>query len=404
MTIRNSRLAAVLSAVLSTATVWAQVLSPDGNANAQAATGSSPVAYVYVANTPQGSNTNQIVAYTAAANGSLTPIAGSPFPDNVYSMAVNGKYLMAASVTTPDVNAYNIAPDGSLSFVAATDYGRYNNPGGSECGNAGKLFFDHTGASLYVQEFNGSNSCSNTVLASFTVVKASGGLTYLGTANTGVFPGFYTAASFIGNNVYAYAAENSACMYYSIYGFKRDGNGMLNQFNVQANSPIPPNGVSAYIPAWGAADPTNHVAFTMQPANPPGCAPGPLQLASYTADANGNLNTTNTFANMPATSVANPNDTKMSPSGKLLAIAGQEGLQVFHFRGALPIKAYTGLLTSDPINQMFWDNHNHLYAISHNSGKLYVFTITPYRNVMAPGSPYTISNPAAVIVQPLPRY
>src|SRR5882762_8486633 len=176
MTIRNLRLTVALSVALTTATVWAQVVASNVNGDTQAATGSSPAAWVYVASTPQGSNTNQIVAYTAAANGSLTPIAGSPFPDNVTSMAVNGKYLMAASITTPDINAYNIASDGSLSFSAATDYGRYNNPGGSECGNAGKLFFDHTGASLYVQEFNGSNSCSNTVLASFTVVKASGGL------------------------------------------------------------------------------------------------------------------------------------------------------------------------------------------------------------------------------------
>jgi len=201
MTIRNLRLTVVLSAVLSTATVWAQVLSPDRNPNAQAATGSSPVAYIYVANTPQGSSTNQIVAYTAAADGRLTPMPGSPFPEDVYSMAVNGKYLMAAARQKADINAYHIAPDGSLSFAASTEYGQYNNPGGAECGSAGQVFFDHTGASLYVQEFNGSNSCSNTVLASFTVVKASGGLTYLGTANTGAFPGFYTAASFIGKSI-----------------------------------------------------------------------------------------------------------------------------------------------------------------------------------------------------------
>src|SRR2546423_14769720 len=176
MTIRNLRLIAVLSVALTTATVCAQVLSSNANGNAEAATGTSPAAWVYVTSTPQGSNTNEIVAYTAAANGSLTPIPGSPFPDDVYAMAVNGKYLMAASVTTRKINAYNIATDGSLSFAASTDYAKYNNPGGSECGNAGQLFFDHTGASLYVQEYNGSDSCSNTVLASFAVVKATGAL------------------------------------------------------------------------------------------------------------------------------------------------------------------------------------------------------------------------------------
>jgi hypothetical protein len=219
---------------------------------------------------------------------------------------------------------------------------------------------------------------------------------------TGVFPGSYNAASFIGNNVYAYTAEDSACMYYTIYGFKRSTSGLLSGFNVKYNLPPPPKGVRGYIPAWAAADPTNHLAFTMQPANPPGCAPGPLQLASYTADANGNLKTTNTHSNMPATLVSNPNDIKMAPSGELLAVGGQEGLQIFHFNGASPITQYTGLLTTDSIDQMFWDNNNHLYAISHNAGKLFVYTITPTSYKMAPGSPYAISTPNNIIVQPLP--
>jgi hypothetical protein len=251
-------------------------------------------------------------------------------------------------------------------------------------------------------EFNGSNACANTVYASFEVAKATGGLKYLGMDITGAFPGSYNAASFLGNNVYGYTAEDSGCMYYEVYGFKRSTTGLLSGFNAKHNLPSPPNGVRAYIPAWAAADPTSHVAFTMQPANPPGCAPGPLQLASYTADASGNLKTTNTHSNMPGTLVSSPNDLKMSPSGKLLAVGGQEGLQIFHFNGASPITHYTGLLTTDPIAQMFWDNNNHLYAISQSTGKLFVYTITPTGHQEAPGSPYTISSPDSIIVQPLP--
>jgi hypothetical protein len=315
-------------------------------------------------------------------------------------MAVNGKFLMAASRATPDINVYNIASNGALSFAKSINYAQYNAPG-EGCGGAGDLFFDHTGATLYVMEFNGSDACANDIYASFAVTKATGDLTYLGLANIGKFPGVNRAAYFIGNNVYAYAASNSACMYYNIYGLQRSASGLLTEFNVQANLPTPPAGARGYIPDLAAADPTNHVAFTMEPANPPGCAPGPLQLASYTADANGNLSTTNTSVNMPATSITSAYDMKMSPSGKLLAVAGQEGLQIFHFRGALPIKHYTGLLTRDPIGQMFWDNHNHLYAISGTAGKLFVFTITPTQHGMASGSPYKISSPADVIVQPL---
>jgi hypothetical protein len=58
------------------------------------------------------------------------------------------------------------------------------------------------------------------------------------------------------------------------------------------------------------------------------------------------------------------------------------------------------LLTKDPILQMFWDNSNHLYAIS-SAGKLYVGTVTPTKITMAPGSPYLVTDPQFVIVQPL---
>jgi hypothetical protein len=76
------------------------------------------------------------------------------------------------------------------------------------------------------------------------------------------------------------------------------------------------------------------------------------------------------------------------------------GLQVFHFNGSNPITHYTGLLTKDEIDQFFWDNDNHLYAISNASGKLFVFTVTPTSVSQAPGSPYTISQPLNIIVLP----
>jgi hypothetical protein len=103
---------------------------------------------------------------------------------------------------------------------------------------------------------------------------------------------------------------------------------------------------------------------------------------------------------MPTSAVNGVLDIEMAPSGKLLAVGGTAGLQVFHFNGSNPITHYTGLLTTDGIDQFFWDNDNHLYAISAKSGKLFVFTITPTGFSQAPGSPYTISQPANIIVLP----
>jgi hypothetical protein len=389
-----------LSAALFASAAIAQTQSKVIGLEARFSADNSPVAYVYLAVSPSNSSTNQILAYAVAPDGRLTPVAGSPFMEDVTAMAVNGSYLMAASRLTPEVNSYQIHSDGALSYTATANYGQHNSS--SECGDAGQIFFDHTGASLYIQEFNGSDACTNTVVASFAVKKSTGVLSYLGTDVTGVFPGDSSAAYFTGNNLYAFTAENSGCMYYDIYGFVRAGNGNLTSMDFTHNSPAPPSGASGYVPNLAASDSTNHLAFTEQPANPPGCATGPLQLATYTVGSNGDLTTTSTYENMPSAKIVTVNDMKMSPSGKLLAVAGQEGLEIFHFNGADPITKYTGLLTTDPVTQMFWDNSNHLYAISPSTGKLRVYTVTPTGFEEPAGSPYKIEKPDNLAVQPLP--
>ena len=81
-------------------------------------------------------------------------------------------------------------------------------------------------------------------------------------------------------------------------------------------------------------------------------------------------------------------------------MGGTAGLQIFHFNGSDPITRYTGLLTTDDVSQLFWDNDNHLYAISQSSGKLFVFTTTPTSFSQASGSPYMIRQPTNVTLLP----
>ena len=387
----NFRVMMCLGAALTSAAAFAQVQS-QRNPEPQAG---SPVAYVYVAAGTGNGNPNTVVGYSAGTNGALTPIPGSPFQQNVNSMAVNGKYLMAVdSSGPPNIDTFKIGSNGALTYVTSSSCAQT----GNSCLYAFNLFFDHTGSDLYAMEYDGSNDET----ASYSVNESSGVLNYLGNTITGAFPGDYTSTFFIGDNVYAYSADQSSCMYPNIYAFQRESSGLLNsigsQFNVQ---PTPPPGVRIYYPDLTVADPTNNLAMLEQPANPPGCAPGPVQIAVFTADQNGNLSTKSTYKDMPATKIQNPYDMKMSPSGKLLAVAGQEGLQIFHFNGAHPVTHYTGLLTKEPINQMFWDNNNHLYAISYTAGQLLVFTITPTRHAKAPGSPHAIAGAQDIIVQPL---
>ena len=395
--IRNLTIA-FLGATLCTAAALAQVRDETTNATefTSAPVSTTPAAWVYVSSTPAGSSTNQIEAFVAVPNGALTTMTGSPFKENVTNMAVNGKYLFGTNSNGNSIDAYWMEGNGALTYTAST-----NTALSGDCNPLGQLFLDHTGATLYDMEFRGSG-CSNNTYVSFTVNKPTGGVKNIGnsTANNWI----YLPASFIGNNVFAYTASCLGDMYWGMWGFQRSSSGLLTEVSITAAPPKPPTGYF-YCPSFAAADPTNHVAFTMQPVNQLNFSPDkPAQLATYTVDAKGNLSTTSTPANMPQIAVLGVTDLGMSPSGLLLAVGGAGGLQIFHFNGASPITHYTGLLTTAEVDQFFWDNQNHLYVVGRTSNKLWVFTVTPTSYVQAPGSPYTINAPISIIVQPMPRY
>jgi hypothetical protein len=91
----------------------------------------------------------------------------------------------------------------------------------------------------------------------------------------------------------------------------------------------------------------------------------------------------------------------MAYSGKILAVGGTKGLQLFNFSGTAEATQRTGpLLAGVNISGVTWDSSNHLYAISHASNKLYVLTVTSTGVTQAPGSPHTIASPVDMIVQP----
>jgi hypothetical protein len=159
----------------------------------------------------------------------------------------------------------------------------------------------------------------------------------------------------------------------------------------------------AYVPYLAAADPTNHLAAVVS-YNTGESEYGPPQLASYTVDSKGNFSTTSTRKNMPYPEIW-PTSLNMSPSGKLLAVAGWNndgdatppGLQIFHFNGAAPVTPYSGRLTNSLIYETHWDNNDHLYALG--GPGLYVYTVTPASMSEAPGSPYSIPIEASHICQ-----
>jgi hypothetical protein len=357
--------------------------------NASAPAGTSPTAYVYVSSSPS-SGTYEINGYSAAANGELSPVSGSPFTSQgVQSMALNGTYLFGTNGT--DIESYSIESSGALQYVSsvnATQYNPYNS------GGPGPLFLDHSGKTLYDGDIYAQGTGDNAY--QFFTIENGGGLNYLGLgADYGVMQGL--PLSFVGSNLYAYTS-NSYEFSPAILGYQRNQDGSLTELTMSPKYPSAPAGVQ-YLPYLAASDPTNNLAISMQ-ATKNFVNVGQPQLAVYLADASGNLTTTSTSTNMPRTAVGGVFDLKMSPSGKFLAVAGSAGLQVFHFNGSQPITNYTGLLVKGEVDQVFWDNANHLYAISRTAGELYVFTITAGGHTQAPGSPYTVTGPQNIIVLP----
>jgi hypothetical protein len=351
----------------------------------------STAAYVYVSSNPSGTK-NEINAYSVAPDGKLALVTGSPFSAaSGYgaSLAVTAKYLFSANEV--DITSYSIASDGALRRVGTIDAQGFNQ---SDCGGPVSLFLDRSGATLYDEDIY--SDCANNAYQFFDTATLKGKLSYLGTTAR-TTPEFEVPLSFVGDNKYAYGAS---CYhwYQEIFGFVRNSDGALSSLAINPVMPSAQDG-SFYCPYLASTDSSNHVAVPVQPLNNSSFQPdGAYQLAVYTADSSGNLSTKSTYSNMPKVAVGNVSSISVSPSGKLLAIAGTSGLQVFHFNGAAPITHYTGLLSSHNINQVSWDNDNHLYAISPSSGKLLVFTVTPTKYCEASGSPYTITNPQAVAV------
>src|SRR5437879_5232556 len=134
---------ALIATLASTVLASAQVTSSQTDANNQFEAATAPVAYVYVSSYPNSKN--QINAYAAASNGTLTTVSGSPFSTNLNYMALNGSWLFATNGI--NIDSFSIASNGGLkhldSYIAGTNYG-----------GPGDLFLDHTGASLYAGYIN----------------------------------------------------------------------------------------------------------------------------------------------------------------------------------------------------------------------------------------------------------
>jgi hypothetical protein len=359
----------------------------------------TPIANVYV-QTKSG-----VRVYNAAPSGQLTLVSGSPFSVSGQMEAVRGtSYLI--SVGTSYLHSYKLSTSGGVSGqVNQINTASY---GGSQCGTTapGNLI-DHTGQYFTVQLFGALDSSGDPICSAYQTYKiaSNGYFTYLGDAvNTTIgyrFPAELNLSTYSSNDLFAYGAGQTNPYASEFYAFRRASAGDLikNSSFTQTGPTSNPSSGSNYFPILVAADPFSHLAAVMN--LPFSSNVNLFQLASFTINStSGAISSTNTYANMPKLDVY-PSSVAMSPSGKLLAVGGAPGLQLFHFNGSSAPTLYRGNLFSSTsnanINQVAWDNSNHLFALSYDTGaanstaKLYVFTVTPTSVTSAPGSPYKIT-------------
>jgi hypothetical protein len=409
---RLLQLAVCLVTLSSMGTALAEV--PDAQIDENAETVSTPVAHVYVG------NGTQILAYSAAANGKLTAVPGSPFKFNTSLMGANGHYLFGFEPSSVIIDSLAMASNGALKKTATTNTEKYW-PLGSDCPltywNGQGLRVDHSGGYLYNAAIPEDLFCYSN-FQSYKINGSNGQLTYLDETDKIFYGG--PQLSILGNNDFAYSPNCAAAFGNSpspsVTVFQRLSNGELATVNSGAAIPPAPMDTSYpggpvpgyYCPVTMATDPTDHAAMMLHAFDNVGGGDGegdyygPVVIAIFTADSKGNLKTTSTYKNMAVSEPGAGGPMRMSPSGKLLAVGGA-GLEIFHFNGASQATKYKTLLPGESIGTILWDNDNHMYVLGSDAKgpKLWIYTVTPTSVTEAPGSPYSIANAGSIYVQPL---
>lgn len=361
---------------------------------------SSPVAYVYV------SRPTHVDGFSAAANGLLTPVPGSPFANiSVSHMSVTNRFLFGAGDDNQSIYSFSLGKDGSLTKIGEINTHNYD-PADNNCYSVGPTQVDYARTTLYNDDWNCDGDSQ--YIQSYKI-EANGELTFLANSGGESEDWVMGPPAVLGTDTYLYTVgsfdqgEPGGV----IQSYKRQSNGAMELANGNMELPPTKNPDDVYSPfPVVAGDPANHVAIPIQAENSISSAnDGPVQLASFTAQSNGDLATTNTPENMAVSDLQAIDSMSISPSGKLLVVggggsvysSGLKGFQIFHFNGSSPITHYSGVIQGNYVFSEFgWDKHDHLYALG--GGYLFVYTATPTSIVEAPGSPYSIPEASSVIV------
>lgn len=332
----------------------------------------STAAYVYVqVQGPAG----PVYEYNANSSGQLTPISGSPFKPGTAIVGGNGSKFFTLGHTL--LHSWAVGSNGAIgSQLSAIGFSGYTGGScaGSQDGDATGVL-DHSGKYIYLVLQNHEKTQTSDTCQTFQswIVNNDGSFSFDGASEQNSLENTWVGLpSILGDESYAYA-NNYVSGTNNLLGFRRQSSGTLEVISYNETDPTMSGGsYTAYYPDASPAG--DYLVAQLYPNGDTSAAP---QLASYTVDSQGNIASTNTQSNMPTVP---GNETVFSPAGNFVADWGGigDGIEIYKFNGAAPLTLYTTLLSdgSTTIQQVAWDNSNHLYAISYGRNKLYVFTVT----------------------------
>ena len=372
-----------------------------------AESGSGSSAFVYVGSSSQ-SGSATISGFSVGQNGSAQPVAGSPFTVNASQSTVAAPGFLFAT-NGQAIDTYSVAASGAISQTSSTN-GLVGAPAGM---SVDVLALDRNNQNLYASVV--CSSCNN--FYSGWSVNQSGQLSY---SSNGSPLGTLSAAwgfaqlSFSQDDHYIFTAtvcdKNGA-----VAGFVRGQNGSLTSYNPAAAPPLletPGGGVGCSVDTAASSEGYLAVLWTGSYC----CYYPGLAVATYNFNSNGTLNLVPGPANLPG--LTTEYSMSFDPTGTYLAIAGSVGqnnpqgaIEIYRLgqNGSLmavgPMFQLPAVTSFDSVK---WDGGGHLYAITSSQGcgsggcGLYVFNWNGSSLSLAPGSPYSVSQPNSLAVLSAP--
>lgn len=348
---------------------------------AASSTSAGTTAYVYVDIGIPGTTNTNIYAWAAEADGTLTPVSGSPHSGNAASyIGVAHKFLFGTAQGS--VAAWKIHSDGSLTggSISSTP------PEGTAETGPLSLSFDLTHQDLY------ANYSLNGTYQAYAI-GPNGRLTFVDYVDADESSSWL---SFTANNAMAYQTDcyhGNAAM----WGYTRSSTGSLT-VTYDPIQPPQPTGLSSggYCP-WGAATIGNsNVIIAEQPSNDESPT-GPYQMVTFSIASDGSLSTTDTASTAPTATVGNVVDYHFDAKQKWLAVTGTTGIQIFEWKNGKLTAASTYAIPNGA-RYVRWDKAGHLFVLSSNvsndndfQATLYVFNVVKGVPTAASGSPVTLT-------------